>query len=355
MIEWFGLGADEVVCAGSSLAFDPFLQQLFFPLATGGTLWLPERVALLDPPRFWAEAVAQGITHLNLVPSQIEPLLARPPAGGLPSLRRVVVGGERMPPDLPSRVAAALGPVATYNMYGPTEATVDATGYRAEPGAGDRQIPIGRPLPGCRIRILDGEMQRVAIGETGELCIGGAGLAVGYLGMEEATAAAFVADPFGAPGDRLYLTGDLGRWLPDGNIVFIGRRDDQVKIRCQRIELGEVEAAMRSFAGVTAAAAVKWDEAPGGAAVIGHFAGQADPAALRAWLANRLPEAAVPLHLTLLESLPTLPSGKVDRNALPRPRLAQAPRRYAASLEQSIAGVWEDLLGSQGRRGGEPV
>jgi amino acid adenylation domain-containing protein len=345
MIEWFGLGAQEVVCAGSSLAFDPFLQQLFFPLATGGTLWIPERVVLLDPPCFWAEAATQGVTHLNLVPSQLEPLLERPPAAGLPSLRRVVIGGERMPPDLPARIGAALGTVAVYNMYGPTEATVDATGYRADAEAGDRDIPIGRPLPGCRIRILDGEMRRAAIGETGELFIGGAGLAIGYLGMEEATAAAFVADPFGAPGDRLYRTGDLGRWLPDGNIAFIGRRDDQIKIRCQRIELGEVEATMRAFAGVAAAAAVKWDEAPGGAAVIGHFTGEADPAALRAWLAARLPAAAVPVHLTRMQSLPALPSGKVDRKALPRPALTRPAGRGAASLEQSIAGIWEELLG----------
>ena len=345
MIEWFGLGADEVVCAGSSLAFDPFLQQLFFPLVTGGTLWFPERLTLLDPPRFWAEAAAQGVTHLNLVPSQIEPLLARPPAVGLPSLHRVVIGGERMTPDLPARIAAVFGPVAIYNMYGPTEATVDATGYRAEPGAGEREIPIGPPLPGCRIRILDAEMRRVPIGEAGELYIGGAGLATGYPGMANATAAAFVADPFGAPGDRLYRTGDFGRWLPNGNIAFIGRRDDQVKIRCQRIELGEVEATMRAFTGVTAAAAVKWDDAPGGAAVIGHFTGDADPIALCAWLAGRLPEAAVPTHLTRLASLPTLPSGKVDRNALPRPLFTGRSRRDAASLEQSIAGVWEELLG----------
>ena len=345
MIGWFGLGTNEVVCAGSSLAFDPFLQQLFFPLLTGGTLWFPQRVTLLDPPRFWAEAAAQGVTHLNLVPSQIEPLLARPPACGVPLLRRVVLGGERMPPDLPAQIAAALGTVAAYNMYGPTEATVDATGYRAGPSAGDREIPIGRPLPGCRVRILDEELRRVPAGEAGELCIGGAGLAVGYLGMEQATAEAFVADPFGAPGDRLYRTGDLGRWLSDGNIAFIGRRDEQIKIRCQRIELGEVEAAMRAFAGVIAAAAVKWDEAPGGAAVIGHFTGEAEPAALRAWLAARLPEPAVPVHLTRMESLPVLPSGKVDRKALPRPEIARTLRRNAASLEQSIAGVWEELLG----------
>jgi amino acid adenylation domain-containing protein len=348
MIDWFGITSDEVVCAGSTLAFDPFLQQMFFPLCAGGTLWLPDRTSLLDPTLFWAEAAERGLTHLNLVPSQVEVLLLRPPAGGLPSLRRVVLGGERMSADLPARLVAALGPVAVYNMYGPTEATVDATGYGADPAITDREIPIGTPLPGCRIRILDEQLCRVPLGEAGELCIGGAGLAIGYLGMDEATAVAFVADPFGNPGDRLYRTGDIARWLADGQIAFMGRCDDQVKVRGQRIELGEVEAALRAFPGITAAVASKWDEAPGGAALIAHIVGDADPAALSAWLAECLPSAAVPAHLLWMEVLPVQASGKIDRKALPKPVLgstASARVVGAATLERAIAAVWADLLG----------
>lgn len=347
MMEWFGIAADEVVCGASTLAFDPFLQQLFFPLCAGGTLWLADRHSLLDPARFWTEAAAVGVTHLNLVPSQIEALLRRPPAGGIPALRRVVLGGERMPPDLPARIVAALGPVAVYNMYGPTEATVDATGHRADPAVTDREIPIGTPLPGCRVRILDEALRRVPVGTAGELCIGGAGLALGYPGMEDATAERFVADPFGAPGERLYRTGDLARWCPDGTIAFLGRRDDQVKIRGQRIELGEVDAALRAFPGVTAAAAVKWDEAPGGACLIAHVVGDFDDVALRAWLADRLPAAAVPARLLRMAALPLLPSGKIDRKALPRPAPAAAPAQAggAVPLERAIAAVWADILG----------
>jgi amino acid adenylation domain-containing protein len=350
MIDWFGIGADEVVCAGSTLAFDPFLQQLFFPLCTGGTLWLPDRFSLLEPVRFWAEAAEQGVTHLNLVPSQLELLLCRPPARELPRLRRVVVGGERMPPDMPARIRAAVGPAAIYNMYGPTEATVDATGHRADPAITGRAVPIGAPLPGCRVRILDERLRRVPVGAAGELCIGGAGLATGYLGMERATAESFVRDPFGGPGDRLYRTGDSACWLPNGEVEFIGRRDDQVKIRGQRIELGEVEAALRAFPGVAAAAVTKWEDAPGGAALIAHLVGDADLAALRAWLAERLPAAAVPAHLLRMDALPSLPSGKTDRQALPLPVLQTPAGRAAAqgeapSLEQSIAAVWAGLLG----------
>jgi amino acid adenylation domain-containing protein len=352
MIDWFGIGADEVVCAGSSLAFDPFLQQLFFSLCTGGTLWLPDRISLLDPARFWAEAAEQGVTYLNLVPSQLDPLLRHRPDRGLVSLRRVVIGGERMPSDLPARIAAALGPVAIYNMYGPTEATVDATGHHVDPAVAGRDIPIGAPLPGCRVRILDKRLRRVPVGQAGELCIGGAGLAIGYRGMDEATAESFIRDPFGVPGDRLYRTGDLAQWLPDGQIVFIGRRDDQVKIRGQRIELGEVEAALRAFPGVAGAAAVKWEEAPGGASLIAHFVGDADPTALRAFLVERLPPAAVPVHLLQMAALPALPSGKIDRAALPRPILVTPSAKPVArqgldvaSLEESIAAVWTGLLG----------
>jgi len=346
MLEWFGIGKDEVVCAGSSLAFDPFLQQLFFPLCADGTLWLPERNTLLDPACFWAEAAARGVTHLNLVPSQIEALLLRPPASGLPALRRVVLGGERMPADLPTRIVTALGPVPVYNMYGPTEATVDATGYRTDPSVIDREIPIGTPLPGCRIRILDAQLRRVPVGGAGELCIGGAGLALGYFGMDEATAEVFIADPFGAAGDRLYRTGDLARWREDGQIAFIGRQDDQVKVRGQRIELGEVEAALRAFPGVTAAVASKWEEAPGGAVLIAHFSGNVDVVALRAWLAEQLPAAAVPAHLLPMQALPMQASGKVDRQALPKPVFtAAAPITGAMTLERAIAAVWADLLG----------
>jgi amino acid adenylation domain-containing protein len=349
MMAWFGVSDDEVACAGSTLAFDPFLQQMFFPLCAGGTLWLPDRHTLLDPTAFWEQAARFGVTHLNLVPSQIEALLRRPPSGGLPRLRRVVLGGERMPPDLPARINAALGPVAVFNMYGPTEATVDATGWRADPTVTDRDIPIGAPLPGCRVRILDDQLRRVPVGEAGELCIGGAGLALGYLGMEEATAKAFVADPFGAPGERLYRTGDQARWRPDGQIAFLGRQDDQVKIRGQRIELGEVETALRAFPGVAAASVGKWEDAPGGAALVAHITGDPDLDGLRLWLDERLPAAAVPAHILTLDSLPTLPSGKIDRKALPMPTVSAAapatPRQPTASLERRIAAVWADLLG----------
>ncbi|MDZ5645866.1 polyketide synthase [Nitrospirillum sp. BR 11828] len=350
MAAWFGLDGDEVVCGASSIGFDPFLQQLFFALTTGGTLWLPDRATLLDPGAFWTQVAERGVTHLNLVPSQLDALLARPPLSPPPTLRRVVLGGERLLPRHVERIRALLGPVPVYNMYGPTEATVDATGHRV---AGDEaEIPIGRPLPGCRVRILDQVLARVAVGVEGELCIGGAGLAEGYWGLDAATAQSFIADPHGAPGDRLYRTGDRARWTADGTLLFGGRQDDQVKIRGQRIELGEVEAAVRALDGVTAAAVVPWADAPGGMALVAYVAGVVDPVAARIVLAHQLPAAAVPLRIIPVATLPLTTSGKVDRRALPPPDAdpasspaSSSPMPSAAHLQDAIAGVWAGLLG----------
>ncbi len=349
MAEWFGVEESDVVVAGSSMAFDPFLQQLFFPLTVGGTMWIPERLSLLDPVRFWREAAAVGATHLNVVPSQFRPLLHGLTTGPTPPLRRIVMGGERMPVDFPEHVAEKLGSCALFNMYGPTEATVDATGGRVELGDADGEIPIGRPLPGCRLRILDQNLARVPAGETGELFIGGAGLALGYVGMPEATAERFIRDPFGGPEDRLYRTGDLARLRPDGQIGFVGRSDDQVKIRGRRLEVGEVEAAIDCFPGVVASAVKVWDKAPGGPALVAHIVGldRSAESALREHLSTRLVDAAVPARFMFVAGLPLMTSGKVDRRALPDPEAQTAPvapRVDAPALERQIAAVWANLL-----------
>ncbi|MCA1905466.1 MAG: amino acid adenylation domain-containing protein, partial [Desulfarculus sp.] len=244
MLEYFGFTAGEVTCAAASIAFDPLLQQLFLPLTSGGAVWVPERALLVDPLAFWRAAAAQGVTHLNLVPSMLEALLEAAPPRPLPSIRRLVVGGERFAPDLAARAAAILGTGAVYNMYGPTETTVDASGWRVNPETLADEVPIGRPLPGYQVRLLDADLRRVAVGASGEICIGGLGLARGYLGQPQQTAAAFPPDPYGPPGTWLYRTGDFARWREDGVLLYQGRRDDQVKVRGQRLELGEVEAVL---------------------------------------------------------------------------------------------------------------
>jgi amino acid adenylation domain-containing protein len=346
----FGFGGDECAVVTVPIAFDPFLQQLLLPLTHGGRAWIAERDLMMDGPAFWREVREHGVTHLSTVPATLTAQLEAVPEGEFPSIRRLVCGGDRMPPGIPARARALIGVTAVWNMYGPTEGTIDATGFRVDTEALYDTIPIGRPLAGYTIRILDETMRRVPIGTAGELCIGGYGVARGYLGREEETRAAFVPDPFGPPGARLYKTGDRAVWNDDGTIAFAGRRDHQLKLRGQRIELGEIETALLAHPAVREAVVVhRADGADGQLAA--YFAGNADAGTLRRHLAERLPPAAVPTAIVPLTGLPHLPSGKIDRAALPDPRDEPArpmPRGgRGAALERAIAGIWAELLGRE--------
>lgn len=355
MLEYFGFGSSEVTCAAASIAFDPLLQQIFLPLTSGGAVWVPERTLLVDPPAFWRAAAARGVTHLNLVPSMLDALLEAAPPRPLPSIIRLVVGGERFAPELAARAAAILGTAAVWNMYGPTETTVDATGWRVDPADPGAELPIGRPLTGYQVRLLDADQRRTPLGHVGEICIGGMGLARGYLGRPEQTEASFPPDPYGPPGSRLYRSGDFARWREDGVLIFQGRRDDQVKLRGQRIELGEVEAVLRRQPGVNQAAVVK---APEGQdrGLVAYVAGTATARELALGLARELPRAAVPSRFVILPALPLLPSGKLDRQALPALETATAPasppprptrssQAGGGALRRAIAAIWAELLG----------
>ncbi len=254
-------------------------------------------------------------------------------------------------PDAPlaARAATLLRADAVWNMYGPTEATIDATAWRIDPTVPTEETPIGRPVAGYTVRILDDRLRRAPVGAVGEICIGGYGLARGYLGMATETEAAFVADPF-APGERMYRTGDRAQWRDDGAILFRGRRDDQVKIRGQRIELGDVEAALLRQEGVTEAAAV-FDKETG--ALTAHVAGSAAERDLRARLTALLPAAAVPNAWAFHDRLPRLASGKIDRAGLARalpvraapPSTAAPARGQRLALQRAVGAVWAELLG----------
>jgi len=348
----FGEAGDECVCAAASIGFDPWLQQVLLPLCLGGRLWIPDRTLMADVTQFWRSVAEQGTTHLNLVPSMLDSLLPGVPAGGVPGVRRLVLGGERLTPDLVGRATAALGVGAIWNMYGPAEATVDATSWRVGSGNPGEEIPIGRPLPGYVVRVLDDRLRRLPVGAVGELCIGGIGLARGYLGMPGATAERFVEDPYGPPGGRLYRSGDRAAWRGDGGLLYRGRTDEQVKIRGQRIELGDVEAALLRQPGVDGAVAV-FEPTTDGGRLTAHVVGHAEADALRRALARELPAAAVPAGYVFHQTLPLLASGKVDRQALSRkePAKPAAPARAATvasgrrvALQRAIAAVWAELL-----------
>jgi amino acid adenylation domain-containing protein len=324
----YGFGDDECSCVSSPVGLAPWLRQVLMPLCTGNRLWIPDRALLLDAAAFWAEAAARGVTHLDLVPSVLESLLPGAPENPLPRLRRLVLGGERLDPGLAARAASRLRTDVVWNMYGPTETAIDATAARIDIAHPADESPIGRPLPGYTVRLLDERLRRVPVGAVGEICIGGYGPARGCPGPAEETRAAFVADPF-APGERLYRTGDRARWRDDGEILFHGRFDDLVEVRGHRIELDDVEAALRREEGV-AEAAVVFDKTAG--RLIAHVVGSATERDLRARLAARLPAAAaVPDEWIFHRRLPRLASGKIDRAGLARPAPDERAARPAAS------------------------
>ena len=270
------------------------------------------------------------------------------------ALRQVHVGGEAMPVEgLRAWREAGLGHVRLLNTYGPTEAIVTASVldcclYTAGDGSLPSQIPIGAPLPGRDLSVLDVDLNLVPLGVAGELCIGGELLARGYLGRPGLSAERFIADPFDGSGGRLYRTGDLVRWNGEGQLEYLGRVDHQVKIRGFRIELGEVEARLLALPGVREAVAVA-NEGSAGVRLLGYVAGGADldAHALREGLAAVLPDYMVPAAIVVLDRLPLNANGKVDRQALPVPEFegSQDDEPPQGELEQALAGIWAELLG----------
>jgi acyl carrier protein len=269
------------------------------------------------------------------------------------SLRRLFCGGEALPAPLQERACQLLPGVEVCNLYGPTECAIDVTFHPCQAGAGEGVMPIGRPVDNIRIHLLDRRQIPVPLGLTGELCAAGAGLARGYLGRPDLTAERFIPDPFATePGGRLYRTGDLVRQGVDGTLEFLGRIDHQVKIRGYRIELGEIESCLAAHPAVAEAAVTVREDMPGdrrlAAYLVPRAGQQATEAELREHLAARLPEPMLPSSWTRLSTLPRLPSGKVDRGALPAPSVAGEDGGFAAPrtpTEELLAARWAEVLG----------
>ncbi|HEX2133765.1 MAG TPA: amino acid adenylation domain-containing protein [Actinophytocola sp.] len=319
-----------------SPGFDSHLSELAVSLFTGGTLVLAEPDRLL-PGRPLAELVrTHRLTHLILQPAALAELAP----DSVPADLVISVGGEECPPDVAARWAPGRRLV---NSYGPTETTVSAV--MSDPLTGVGRPPIGRPLHGRVLRVLDAALRPVPPGVPGELYVGGGGVAVGYLNQPARTAERFVADPFGNPGARMYRTGDLVRWRPDGQLDFLGRTDDQVQIRGFRVEPGEVAAVLAARPEVARAAVVVRNGTLVGY-VVPRPGAVIAPAALRAGLAEVVPAHLVPSALVPLAALPLSPNGKLDRTALPEPVLPtharQAPRTPAEAV---LCRLFADVLG----------
>jgi amino acid adenylation domain-containing protein len=340
----FGLGPGSRVLQFAALGFDASVSEIFATLVSGATLCLAGADELVSAEALTALLRRRAITCVTLPP----PLLALMAPQGLPALATVVAAGEACPAE----VAAAWSPGRRFiDAYGPTETTVCATWTVVDEAAAPP--PIGRPLAGARAYLLDARLQPAASGQPGELYLGGAGVARGYLGRPELTAASFVPDPWGGGvGDRLYRSGDRARALPDGRLLFLGRGDHQVKVRGYRIEPGEVEAALRRHPQVLDAVVVCRAGAGGNRLVAYCVPAPGAPPAwgeLRGWLQERLPAYMVPEVLVPLAALPLTAHGKVDRRALPapdrsRPELAVPYLAPRTQLESALASIWSDLL-----------
>ncbi|NUT48301.1 MAG: amino acid adenylation domain-containing protein [Saccharothrix sp.] len=314
----------------SSISFDLGIPNLVTPLLTGQTTHLlPEPFATADLGRHLVEGgpyafVKMTPGHLDLLCHQLAPAQARDLAG------LVIAAGDSFPATLAARWTRLAGPDGTKvaTEYGPTEITIGNSGQQVTEPGDTELIPLGPPIPNTTAYVLTEHLEPVAVGVPGEVHIGGVGVARGYLGQPELTAARFRPDPHGRAGGRLYRTGDLAQWLADGSLNFLGRVDDQVKIRGYRVELGEVRAALTAHPGVLDAAVVARETAPGVKVLVAHVVPapghRPDSAALRAHVAARLPEYMVPAEVTAIDRIPLTANGKVDHRALsalrgPRP------------------------------------
>ncbi|WP_142254502.1 non-ribosomal peptide synthetase, partial [Mycobacterium colombiense] len=333
-----GLPKGNVWTQCHSSAFDFSVWEIFGALLRGRRLLVvPESVAS-SPADLHDLLVAEKVSVLTQTPSAVAML---PPDGLEDTV--LVVAGEACPTDVVDRWAAP-GRVML-DAYGPTETTVCAS-ISTPLVPGSSVVPIGSPIAGAAMFVLDKWLQPVPAGVVGELYLAGRGVGHGYVRRPGLTASRFVANPFGGPGARMYRTGDLVCWGPDGQLQYLGRADEQVKIRGYRIELGEIQAVLAGLDGVDQAAVIAREDRPGDKRLVGYITGTADPAVLRAALADKLPPYMVPTAVMVLDTLPLTGNGKLDKRALPSPEYAASEYRAPAdAIEEILADIYAQVLG----------
>lgn len=366
MWQAYPFASGEVCCQKTALSFADSVWEIFGPLSRGVPVVVIPDAALKDADRFVEELAATEVTRLVLVPSLLRLLLQTYPdlRARLPRLTLWVSSGEALPAALCRQFLQRLPDRALLNLYGSSEVAADVTCYDTRDWDGNSAVPIGRPIANTQLHLLDKQSRPVEIGAIGELYVGGAGLARGYLRRPDLTAERFVQNPFDPdPAARLYKTGDLGRYRPDGVVEYHGRNDQQVKVRGYRVELGDIEAALAAHPGVRESVVVVRDggtpareEAEAGeqrvvAYIVPDRAREVTPAALRDVVAARLPAYMVPSAFVLLDALPLTPNGKVDRQALPAPDAASMASRASGALvapatpiQGRLVELWQDLL-----------
>ncbi|MER5216262.1 amino acid adenylation domain-containing protein [Streptomyces sp. NPDC002838] len=364
MQDRYGISAGDVLLQKTPVSFDVSVWELFWWAVEGAELALLAPGGERDPRTILRTVAERRVTTLHFVPSMLGPFLdlldgdpdLRAEAA---TLRRVFCSGEALPPARVEQFARIFGGTSgaplLVNLYGPTEATVDVSYHDCPttPGQPVRRVPIGRPVANTSLYVLDPHGRPQPVGVPGELCIGGVQVARGYLERPELTAEKFTDDPF-QPGGRMYRTGDLARLLADGSIEYLGRIDGQVKIRGNRVELGEVQNALASLPGVRDAVVVDHRSDERGTFLTGYYVADEviDPLHLRTELARHLPEFMIPAHFIRIGAVPLTPNGKADRRALPEPSAAGplGPRPYTAprdAVEEALAAVWAEVLDAE--------
>jgi amino acid adenylation domain-containing protein len=347
--EW-PLTEDDVVLFKSSPGFDVSVKEIFWPLIAGVKLVVAPPGASSDLEQLCRIIRNSRISVVHMVPTMLDFFLRHESASRIAHLRIVMCGGEALSPGLRARFHKAFETVLLH-LYGPTEAAIAVTGYAISAEHEDvERLPLGRPMPNCRIYVVDSFHEPVPIGVPGELCIGGTPLARGYLYRPDLTAEKFVPDPFsGVPGSRMYLTGDLVRWRSDGQVEYLGRIDRQIKLGGFRIEPGEIEAGIRSQAGVDDALVVL-REAGGNTTLVAYVASRSpgiSTATIQSALRARLPAFMIPARFIIIPAFPINVNGKVDVAAMP-PSDAM-PVRFSANppqgeLEEKVARIWCQVL-----------
>jgi amino acid adenylation domain-containing protein len=354
MQDTYALTSDDRVLQKTPFSFDVSVWEFFWPLLVGARLVVAQPGGHRDNAYLIELIVSQAITTIHFVPSMLQVFLAAKDVETCQSLRRVICSGEALPYDLQMRFFARLK-AELHNLYGPTEAAIDVTYWACQQSGEHTVVPIGRPVANTQIYILNDYLQPVPIRVPGELHIGGVQVARGYLNRPELTEERFIRDPFCADVHaRLYKTGDLARYLPDGNIEFLGRIDQQVKIRGFRVELGEIETVLAQHADVRESVVILREDPPGEHRLVAYVVPRQPyhvlvARELQRFLREQLPNYMVPAEFVSLEAMPLTPNGKVDRQALPVPEGQRTPLHQAYLMPQSeaerlIADVWREVL-----------
>lgn len=343
------LNEDEVWLHYAPLPFDASTLEIWGALLNGGRLVIaPPQASLAELGRL---IVRESVTSIWLTSGLFNAMVDER-LEDLKGVRQLLSGGDVLSPAHVERVLRHVPGCTVINGYGPTENTTFTCCHVMAPGSTvESPIPIGRPISGTTVHLLDETLHPVPDGDSGEICAGGLGVARGYHNNPDATTEKFIADPFSADGGRLYRTGDLGRRRPDGTIEFLGRRDTQVKILGHRVELGEIETEMQSFPGIKQACVAVHSDGSGGKRLIGYYLGDESVGGqteLRRFLTSRLPRPMVPALLVPMCAMPLNPNGKIDRSALPKPDIpdmGSAPDAASSTdLEGLIADSWQRIL-----------